>query len=88
MNIRDLIESLEAIADEHGDDVQVRLAHQPSWPFEYALHAVVATGNDGDDTGDDDEPADDDARPVAYLVEGEQLGYLPGAAAQAIGWGR
>jgi hypothetical protein len=91
MTIRELIEQLEEHAEAHGDALEVRLAQQPSWPFEYSIARVeVADTSDDDESNEDDE---DDAELVApqvvcYLTEGTQLGYLPGAAARAIGWGR
>ncbi len=65
--------------EEMPEDAEVRLAHQPSWPFEDEIDAfnpvVVA---------DDDRTEENTA--VVYLVEGSQLGYLPGAAKEACGW--
>lgn len=78
MNIRDLIDSLEALAEEHGDETDVRLAHQPSWPFEHAIGQIVAVGLD--DEAEEDQPA------VVYIGESSQIGYLPGVAASALGW--
>jgi hypothetical protein len=66
-------ELIEALADVD-PDAEVRLAHQPRWPLEYGLADAV--------------PIDSDDGPVVYLVEGAQLGYLPGEAADALGWGR
>ena len=91
MNIRQLIEELEDVAAEHGDALEVRLAQQPSWPFEYSIARVELV-----DTSDDDDSDDDDAddthlvqpKVICYLAEGSQLGYLPGCAARALGWGK
>jgi hypothetical protein len=100
MNIRELIEELESLADEHGDNIEVRLAHQPQWPFEYAIGNVVAV----DTVGEPDQenfhteeefneavanydPSNSDAL-IVYIGEAGQIGYLPGAAASALGWGR
>ncbi len=93
-------------------DAEVRLAHQPSWPFEYAIDQVVCAGEDvkllteeqleamSDDERQDAENLIDEGRaicweegedlpqPVVYLGEGQQIGYLPGAAANELGWGR
>lgn len=72
--IRELIETLQELADELGDDCEVRLATQPNWPFEHSIgELVAATGEDG---------------AVVYIGEGQQLGYLPRAAARELGWGR
>jgi basic membrane lipoprotein Med (substrate-binding protein (PBP1-ABC) superfamily) len=79
---------LKRLLEDFDDDAEVRLAHQPSWPFEYSLADVIAI--DPDDEAelahqaiDDDE---DECATVVYLVEGDQLGYLPGHAAAEIGW--
>lgn len=78
MNLRDLISELEDLAAEFGDDVDVRLAHQPRWAFEYAIDQVVGvvTQNKRDGNGE----------AVVYLSEGQQIGYLPGAASVELGW--
>ncbi len=73
-----LIEALQDIAEQHGEDVEVRIAVQPNWPFEHSIDEVACT-EDVDDDGNELEP-------VAYIGEGAQLGYLPGDAAQALGW--
>jgi len=89
-NIRELIDQLEDLAEEHGDATEVRLAFQPSWPFEHSIADVVATEQD-DDEGEDDDVArrpDGDGHVVVYIGEGRQIGYLPGAGARALGWGR
>lgn len=60
---------------ELDEDAEVRLAHQPSCPFEYSLdgfNPVVTAAGGGDCE-----------TPVVYLVEGNQLGYLPGEAMEA-----
>jgi hypothetical protein len=54
-------------------EAEVRLAHQPRWAFEYSLAAVEQVDTEA-------------AGPVVYLAEGSQLGYLPGEAAEALGW--
>lgn len=80
---------LKQLLDDLDDDAEVRLAHQPSWPFEYSLADVVAIDRDDDEAEpthraiEDDE---DECATVVYLVEGDQLGYLPGHAAAEIGW--
>jgi len=44
MTLGELIERLQEVADEFGDkadDVEVRLAHQPRWAFEYSIAGVA-----------------------------------------------
>lgn len=40
MNVRELKLALESL----GDDVEVRIAHQPHWPFEYSIGQVEVVG--------------------------------------------
>ena len=76
MRISDLIETLQSIADDFpGEDPEVRLAMQPQWAFEYSVHSVTPVSLE-DDQGEE--------VPVVYISEGEQLGYLPGAAQDAV----
>lgn len=81
MTVIELKEALEGLPDE----AEVRLAMQPSWPFEYSIHDVVPLEPNEEDF---DEDLEEDEQPikVVYLVEGSQLGYLPGDAQEAIGW--
>ena len=90
MLVIELKEALEGLPDE----AEVRLAMQPSWPFEYSIADVIPLEpseeepediEEGEGRGFDD-PEFDDAIKVVYLTEGSQLGYLPGAAIEAIGW--
>lgn len=106
MNIRELIEALESIAEDYGDDVDVHIAEQPSWPFENEINGVEVVdfskgepcemcdgkGKAGGEecencngTGNYKEEGEEGEK-VAYLVEGRQIGYLPGAASKTLGW--
>lgn len=76
MRLSELLKTLQAIADEYPDeDPEVRLATQPSWPFEYSIHSVTPVPLE-DHQGEE--------APVVYLSEGVHLGYLPGAAQDAV----
>jgi DnaJ-class molecular chaperone len=107
MNIRDLIDELESIASEAGDDTEVRLAQQPRWAFEYSIQKIeladmdkgtceVCDGSGTDDDGENCDNCDgtgfyqDDldlaGKKIVYIAEGNQIGYLPKAAADALGW--
>ena len=89
MTIRDLIDELEDLAEEHGDETEVRLAIQPNWPFEHSIREIVAVSPADAADEDEDEPGDDaEAEPIVYIGEGSQIGYLPGLASRALGWGR
>jgi hypothetical protein len=92
---------LKGILEDLDDDIEVRFASQPSWPFEYSLSAAEAVdilGDENADDGDleldqnqdtmdsDDYPSAPKMQEILYLVEGEQIGYLPGIVSQRIGW--
>lgn len=81
MMLIDLIENLQRCLEDNDDeDMEVRFAQQPSWPFEYSIGPDVETV----DLSQEDHPSEE--KKVVYLVEGSQLGYLPGVVAEAIGW--
>jgi hypothetical protein len=111
MTVDDLIRELESVREDHGGDTPVRLAIQPSWPFQHTIDSVEAVDLNAPDESEypDREEFDsiDDywkavhewekARPdtdeqvVCYIAEGGQYydaPYLPGAAKNALGWGR
>jgi len=82
MTVAELIEDLEEVAEENGEDTPVRLAMQPSWPMQYDIKGIgVAVGLD--------DPETDDTGAVCYLIEAGQVDhapYLPGEVAAEIGW--
>lgn len=80
MRVRDLIERLETM----DQDAKVLIAEQPNWPFEYSIDGVVEV--DLDQANEDGSYNDDELGMVVYLEEGEQLGYLSGAATEELGW--
>lgn len=83
MDVIETVGDLLAALEEYDHDTPIRLAQQPGWPFEYSVGQVVCTPWDAD--GDGTEPA---GPPVVWLGEGEQVGYLPGLARNALGWSR
>lgn len=87
MNVRKLIERLEHYATEYGDETEVRLAHQPSWPFEYSIGAVVAVDLADELPFECEQPAEPaPSELIIYIGEGRQLGYLPAQAAGELSW--
>lgn len=74
MLISELIEQLMDIQSTY-PDAEVRLAMQPAWPFEFSIHSVTPITLEADQG---------EEVPVVYLSEGVQLGYLPGAARDAV----
>jgi len=73
LTVSQLIKELEDL----DPDAEVRLATQPNWPFEWHLSTT--------EPGPAMQIAVDD-QPVVYLVEGEQLGYLPDTVCRELGW--
>ena len=64
MTITELISLLEEARDEVGDDAEIQLATQASYPLRYDLRGVYVEPDNGDG-----EPADE---LVVWLVEGQQ----------------
>jgi len=75
MTVQDLMEQLEGL----DPFTEVRFASQPKWPFEYSIDGLHIPEQD-------DESDDDESNPVVYLIEGNQIGYLPEDITSAIGW--
>jgi len=76
MTVGELKEMIEGL----DEDVEVRLAMQPSWPFEYSISSVELIDNNPEDSDEGELDA------IVYLVEGTQLGYLPCNVCEEIGW--
>lgn len=77
MTIDELIERLEEYRDALGGGVEVRLMTQQNWPFENEI-AGLASGEEINDAGEDDDPNDDedvDEDQVVFIVEGQQRCY-------------
>ena len=76
MKAKELIEELEwAIERNQGEDVEIRIAQQPKWAFEYSVDQAVTVENEKED-----------GEVFVYLSEGSQIGYLPKPAASELGW--
>jgi hypothetical protein len=69
--LKDLLEGLD-------DDIEVRLAMQPAWPFEYSIDDSCLIEKEDEDNQREET--------ILYLVEGDQLGYLPGDVCDELGW--
>lgn len=93
MNVGELKEMLEELDDE----MEVRFASQPSWPFENEIRSGevvdLSSQDDEDYCGPEGGPDPDgevteetESEEILYLVEGSQIGYLPGIVARSIGW--
>ena len=78
MTARDLIEELEYAISVNGDnDVEVRLAQQPKWAFEYSIDEAVTIEVQDENT--------DEKEKVVYLSEGSLIGYLNEDASRELG---
>ena len=84
MTVAELIRLLE----DCDRDAEVRFASQPSWPFEYSIADVCEHWPEPEPYPEDDDLAGEEFEDVAtvYLVEGRQIGYLPGDVKNEIGW--
>jgi hypothetical protein len=72
---------LIAALEQYDPTAPVRLATQPGYPLENMLGRVACTPDDAEYEG----PIRTDP-PVVWLGSGEQVGYLPALAANALGW--
>ena len=78
MTATQLIEELEYAIECNGNqDVEVLMAQQPKWAFEYTIDQAVMVKED------DDEPG---GEVKVYLGEGSQIGYLNEDASRELGW--
>lgn len=77
--LRELIEDLP-------DHCEVRIAHQPNYPFE--LSVSEARFVETRDEDEDETPASKHGEPegVLYIAEGNQIGYLPGNVSRELNW--
>ena len=75
MTLGELKEEIEYLIESEGvsENVDVRFASQPNWPFEYSISSMQ-------------QAEDDDGNLAIYMEEGSQLGYLAEHAKEAIGW--
>lgn len=88
MTVGDLKRLLEEC---ESDEDEVRLAHQPHWPFEYSidLHSSSYFSVEEIEEYDDlyeELPRDPECKGILYLAEGSQIDYLPGIVKDGIGW--
>lgn len=77
MTIDQLITRLEEYREELGGEIEVRLMTQSHYPFENTI-AGVASGQEINEGGDEQNPADDgdvEHDHMVYLCEGQQLCY-------------
>jgi len=81
MTVGELIGELE----QFDEDAEVRLAMQPSWPFEYSIGQVVS-GADAHDDPDDEPDIERVMDGFVYIAEERQVRYLPGAVKNLLGW--
>lgn len=77
MTLEQLYNQLEDLIENQGVDLEteVKLAMQPSWPFEYSIsdHIYLHTEEENDRHA---QPGDD-PKQIIYLAESRQERYLP-----------
>ena len=83
MEVQELKERLEEFIESYGPEAEVRIASQPSWPFEYDIKGCVDSlelGGNPENEEDSGEEVDESGYPIKpptfYIVEGAQLGYF------------
>tara|TARA_R100000353_G_C6396523_1_gene166347 strand:+ start:83 stop:331 length:249 start_codon:yes stop_codon:yes gene_type:complete len=82
MTAQELIEELEYAIERNGNqDVEVLMAQQPKWPFEYTIEQAVMVA---DVDEEDDRVSPKNVK--VYLGEGSQIGYLNENAHNELGW--
>ena len=104
MTLSELIEHLSTLAEGHDfDEVEVMLAHQPSWPFELSigepvLHDPLEEWEEENALTSSDDPdyeewladrAIAEGKPkIIFIPEGLHQAYLRGGVAKLLGWRR
>lgn len=77
ITLRDLINHLTSLEKKAGPEAPVRIAVNPSWPFEHHVDNVGMV-TEATEEGD--------LESVIYLSDGGQIDYLPSKAKKALGW--
>ena len=79
MTIGELIAVLEEKAEQYGEETEVRIAIQPSWPLQSHISGVVGSDQIKDDEEydedeDEDEKEEEESKEekIIWLVEGGQ----------------
>ena len=70
MQVGELLEILK----DYPEEMEVKLAQQPKWPFQYSVGRIV-DANDADDN-----------ETCLFIAEGEQEDYLGDDAAARLAW--
>jgi len=81
---------LRGLLADYDEDMEVRIASQPAWPFEHEVDQAVVAGvaemyECDERTGNENVPVGE-VTEIVYLVAGRQIGYLPPRAREAAGW--
>jgi hypothetical protein len=87
MKVQELLDLLENCNPE----AEVRFASQPNWPMEYSIKSNQIYDCEEEtqfmtELDDDGDEIVKSVPKVIYLIEGKQIGYLPGWVAEEIGW--
>ncbi len=72
MTIDDLLDVIDGL----DGSMEIRLATQPHWPFEWSIdRAVLKSEIEFDEDEEEDDSTQEDEADVLYFTEGTQLGY-------------
>jgi len=89
MTVGELMERLEQL----DPDSEVRWAAQPVYPFEYSISDVIPVimdelvdEEDAEDILMGEIPESPKRDDIVYLVQGSQIGSLPGYVSRELGW--
>lgn len=87
MTVAEMIE----ILSDFDPEAEVRLAHQPGYPFQYHIGEIVEVDAQGEDEDGDevDLGGGVESETVVYIGEAGQVydrPYLPGVVAYELGW--
>lgn len=82
------VSQLQELLSDLEPDLEVRIGSQSRWPFEYEIRDVlcVERKSDSDEFVESESKGKSESKPTVYIVEGDQIGYLPGYVTEAIGW--
>lgn len=69
MNVNEMIERLQEIAEVGFGECEVRLAFQPRWPLQFTIGGIATPDDASRAAGEPDEEPDD-ADSVVYITEG------------------
>ncbi len=82
------VSELKEILDDYPGEMEVKLAQQPHWSFQYSIGNVVeaSTIDEDEDQPGVDELSGEKGETCIFIGEGGQDKYLSSDAASKLGW--